>query len=214
MRIVFVGAGKEVLSAVKILTENSHEVIIIEEDKDKVDSLQDQFDCGFICGDGSNPDLLQETNPQSVDTLFAISDSDQDNIITGLIGESLQFKRVVVSIRNDAYAKICTELGLENVIIPSQTVGKSLVKLAHNENSTELKDYIKGEVELFKMVISKKEEGPIYDLKLPKDAKPICLYRGDTPYFTSDESELKENDELIILTTEKTLSSLKERHAS
>ncbi len=214
MRIVFIGAGKDVLNAVPILIEKGNEVIIIEEDEKKIESLQDQFDCGLICGDGSNPDLLQETNPKSVDALFAVSDSDQDNIITGLVGKSLEFKRVIVSIQNVAYEKICTELGLENVIVPHRTIGNSLVKLAENGNSSELKEYIKGDVELFKITITEQEAGPIEQLKFPQEAQPIYLYRGDSFHFISEKTTLKKDDELIVLTNEKTLPSLKEKYAS
>ena len=55
MRIVFSGAGPMTIMAVQLLTEQGHEVIIIELDKDKIDRLSEELDCSFLHGDAAKP---------------------------------------------------------------------------------------------------------------------------------------------------------------
>ena len=60
MRIVFSGAGPMTIMAVQLLTEQGHEVIIIELDKDKMDRLSEELDCSFLHGDASKPGKVLE----------------------------------------------------------------------------------------------------------------------------------------------------------
>lgn len=209
MRIVFVGASDTALQAAERLIQKSHEVVMIEENQQRIEQLRDRLDCGFLHGDGSNPEILQETNPKSVDCLIAMTNEDQDNIIVGLVGKSLGFKQVIVSVRNVSYEKVCTELGLEHVIVPSRTIGRSLVDLVENQEAPDLKDYFKKEAALLKCMI--KENQSVEQLNLPKNAHVICLYRDETFCLLNGDGSLKAGDELIILTEKKEKEALEKR---
>ncbi len=84
MRTAFVGAGKVSVETAKALIKKGHEVVIIETDNAKIDELSDEMDCSFLHGDGSQPNLLREVNPEQTDFLFCLTSSDQDNVIASL----------------------------------------------------------------------------------------------------------------------------------
>ena len=86
MRAVFLGGGALSVMTDRVLLNRAHEVIIIEQDKDRIDVLSDEFACGFIHGDGSKPAILRETDPRDVDFLFCLTSNDQINIIASLGG--------------------------------------------------------------------------------------------------------------------------------
>lgn len=199
MRIVFVGACERVLYAAKELREKGYEIIIIEKDEEKVKTLSEEIDCGWIRGDGSNPEILQETKPESVDFLFGFTDTDQTNILIGLLGKSLKFKEVVVIIRNTAFEKICQELGLENVFVPSQKIGNAIVGFIEKGETTEIRDYIKGDRDLFKLVIDEENTKPIKELDLPSSSEALGFYRDEQFHFVDEDSAFKKDDELILL---------------
>jgi Trk K+ transport system NAD-binding subunit len=67
MRAVFPGGGALPVMTDSVLLNRAHEVIIIEQDKDRIDVLSDEFACGFIRSDGSKPAILRETDPRDVD---------------------------------------------------------------------------------------------------------------------------------------------------
>lgn len=211
MRIVFVGASDATLQATKQLLEKGYEVIMIEEDEKKVESLKEELDCGIIHGDGSNPEILQEANPKSSDLLFALTDSDQDNILIGLVGQSLKFKTIVVGIRNTSYEKIGLELGLENIIVPSRTIGNNLVNFVENEDAPDLKEYFKSDARLFKTVLEKECPDTVRAIGLPDNAQVICYYRDGTFKLVDDNTKLQEHDEIIILTKKKEIPELEKK---
>jgi len=132
MRAVFIGAGALALATARLLREKGEEVVIIEQDKERIDGLNEEIDCGFLHGDGSKPAILREANPEGTDVLFALTGNDQANILASLVGRSLGFKRVVTKIDDPELEHVCKELGLEDVIVPSRTIGRFLAE-RHSE---------------------------------------------------------------------------------
>ena len=211
MRIAFVGAGELSVDTARILLERGHEVVIIETDREKIEELNDDMDCAFLQGDGSRPDILEEVDPGHTDYLFCLSDNDQYNIISALVGRSLGFDKVVVHILNPAFDNICRELGLNNRINSSRTISRYLADMVGGVDILELTTIIKGEARFFNFIVDKKTRGGVSKLDLPENARVICYYR-DGKFMLADEStELKEDDEVVILTHSEHLSELTKR---
>ena len=55
MRAVFIGAGELSCMTARQLLEKRYEVVVIEQDKERIDELGRDMDVGFIHGDGSKP---------------------------------------------------------------------------------------------------------------------------------------------------------------
>jgi len=96
--VTFIGASPLAVKAARTLTERGHEVILIDTDHEKIETLSDTLDCGLITGDGSRPAVLQEVGPEQTDFLFCVSDRDESNVLAALVGRSLGFGRVVPKI--------------------------------------------------------------------------------------------------------------------
>ena len=211
MRTVFIGAGELSIATAKQLIKKGHEVIIIEVDESIIDEHADTLDCSFLHGDGSKPEVLREVSPEQTDFLFCLSGRDQANVIAGLVGRSLGFKRVVTSIADPDLDPICRQLGLKETIIPSRAISRYLVDMVEDETSIELSSMIKDEARLFMFVATDEEAGKVKDLELPSGAKVVCLYRDGEFMLASEETSLKKADEVVILTHGKNLKTLEVR---
>jgi trk/ktr system potassium uptake protein len=211
MRVAFVGASQLAVMTAKLLIGRGHEVVMIESDKAVIDTLSDELACAFLHGDGSRPHILREVGPEQTDVLFCLTANDQVNILAGLIGRSLGFKRVVPSIRDPELMSICGELGLDHTIIPDQTISRYLADMMVGVDVLELSTLIKGEARFFSFVARDQEAGPIADLKLPDQARVVCYYRGEEFNLTDEQTKLRKGDEVVILTHSKHLAALQER---
>ena len=213
MRLAFIGTSSLALTTAEMLVEAGHEVVFIEKDKARIEDLSERMDAGFLHGDGTEPDVLRDAEPDNTDVLFCLLDSDQTNIIAALVGRSLGFKRVVPRIANPQFQRICNELGLENTVLPNRAVAAHLVDLLHGEKSLEMSSLIRGDAEVFNFVVSEEDAIPLEELELPKDTRIICLYRGDAFTLPEQVSALQEGDEVILVTHKDRLAELKERWA-
>ena len=76
MRAVFIGASPATLATVRVLMPRGHEVVIIERDKETIETLAETLDCGILHGDGSRPALLKEADPHRTDFLFCLTNNE------------------------------------------------------------------------------------------------------------------------------------------
>lgn len=213
MRIVFVGTSSLTVMTARNMIQQKHDVVLVEKDKQRIEALSDQLDCGFLHGDGGAPDILKEADPEHTDFLFCMTGNDQTNIISGLIGRSLGFRKVVIKIEDPAYEHICTELGLEHAIIPTRTISRYLSDMVQGRDIMELSTMIGDEARFFSFVARAEDEGEAARLDLPKNARIICYYRDGRFALADRDVKLKKGDEVVVLAHRESLQALKERWA-
>jgi trk/ktr system potassium uptake protein len=211
MRAVFIGASALSVMTARFLLARGHEVVIIEKEKEVIDALSAELDCGFLHADGAKPAVLREADPEHTDVLFCLTGSDQANIISSLVGRSLGFGRVVTKINDPEFEHICIELGLEGTIIPARTVGRHLTEMFEGTNPLEISAMIKAEARVFSFVARAEDAKPISELELPDSTRIICLYRDQKFLLPGDDDRLKAGDEVVLITHGRNLPALAER---
>lgn len=211
MRVAFIGASALTVSTAHLLVARSHEVIIVERDKDLIEELSAELDCGFVHGNGARPNILKELDPSSLDLLFCLTESDETNIIASLVGQSLGLKRVVTRIGDPELEHVCLGLGLEDVIVPSQTIARHLAEMAAGRDALELSALLHEEMRLFGFVAGAEDEKPLAELELPRQARVVYLRRGDKVLFADPDVALRQDDEVVLVAHRKALAELQER---
>lgn len=194
-----------------MLIEEDHDVVIIESNKERIDEISEDLDCGFINGDGTKPEILNEADPQKTDILFCNTELDQSNIIANLLAKTLGYKRVVSIVRDSSLEQLCSELQLENTILISRMTSNFLHKLVYETEVIDEKSLLKNGASLFSLTASKNEEKEIKEIKLPQDTQIVWIYRGEEYIPANPDIKLQDNDEVIILTNVEHMDELKEQ---
>ena len=211
MRAVFLGGGSLAVNTARALLKRGHEVVLIELDKKVIDMLSEELDCGFIHGDGSRPAILREADPQHSAVLYCLSNHDQTNIIASLVGRSLGFNRVVTKIEDPELEHICIELGLEDTIIPSRSIGIHLAELFEGRDPMEFSTMLRDDARVFSLVAHADDAGPMDALKLPERTRIVCLYRNGEFLVPDKDTDLRADDEVVLITHRANLETLNER---
>jgi trk system potassium uptake protein TrkA len=211
MRIVFSGASPLTIITAKTLIKQGHEVIIIEVDKEKIDQISDELDCSFLHGDSTKPAILSQVDPKNSDILFCLTNSDQINIITSLLGRSMGFKRVITSIEDTDLVQLCRELGLEDTIIPIWAMSRHLDNMVRGLDNINLSTLLKEDARFFTFTAGEEDAISVGELGLPKDAQVVFYYRDKKFHFADNDTKLHKGDEIVILTHSKNLPDFNER---
>lgn len=214
MRLVFVGGGTLTVKTARTLVSRGHEVVIVERDKDRVEALSDELDCGILCGDGTRPAVLREAAPAEADVLLCLTGNDQVNLIASLVGRSLGFPRVVTRIEDDEFEHICIELGLEEPVIPARAIARFLADRLEGQDVLELSSVIKGDARAFLFVARDEDAVPVSELSLPERARVVHLYRDGQFKLVDADLRLQRGDEVVVITDRRHLDALRERWGS
>ena len=213
MRIGFTGSGPLAILTARELLEDGHEVIIIESDKERIEELAEDLDCGFLHGDGSRPKVLKELSPENTDYLFCINEHDENAIITALVGRSLGFEHVITVIEEPDFLTICSELGLEDVQVPDYEVSKRLASMVEGRRSEDFSALADGGLMLFEFAVDDRAGSRIGDLDLPQQASVIAVRRGDKTRLAEPDMELSRDEHVVILVHRDSLDQLEEKFA-
>ena len=211
MRAVFIGASATSLATARMLLGAGHEVVLIEKVRERAEAVAKELDCGCLHGDGSKPAVLREADPEHSDLLYCLTENDQANILASLVGRTLGFRRVVCKIHDPELTHLCVELGLENVIIPAQTIGRHLAQMFEGHDPWEISAKIRGDARMFSFIVKEGEEARLNELDLPRGTRVICLYRKDRFLLPDDDTRLTSGDEVVLITESANLPKLAER---
>lgn len=105
MNIFIVGGGLVGSTLAEKLARDGHDVTLIEEDPAKVRELSDRLDAQVVEGNGATAVVLRRAGIEHADLLVGTTDSDEANMVVGLLAASLfQVPRVVVRLRDPGHA--------------------------------------------------------------------------------------------------------------
>ena len=105
MRIVIVGAGEVGFNVARNLSQDGHDVVLVEENPDRAAKAENELDVMVIRGNGARPSVLEKAGIREgtlVEMLIACSSRDEVNILACWISNKRGVRQV-----------ICRAVGLE-----------------------------------------------------------------------------------------------------
>lgn len=127
--VIILGGGRIALYLANQLLQMGVRVKIIErniEHCDEIKRLVPKAD--VICGDGTNPDILEEEGISSVDAFVALTGSDQNNIVTSMFASRYGAKKVITKVNEDYYRDMVETNALESCVTPKHIAADFIVQ--------------------------------------------------------------------------------------
>ena len=101
MRIAIGGAGNVGRYVAQDLKERGHDVVIIEQNKELVDSLRDDYDVNWVVGDACELHTLDAAVLSSCEVVVAATGDDEDNLVISLLAkQEFAVPRVVARVNH------------------------------------------------------------------------------------------------------------------
>ena len=199
MRVVIVGGSKFGTATAEQLIDHGHEVVIIDRDRARLESLSETLDCGMVEGDGTSPSVLREARAGEDDVMIALTNASDDNILAALVARSVGFGRVIPQIISPELMEVCAELDLTDTITPHATVARSLCRAL--EDHAEVSETLNLSQDLRLKRVGMPEDWEtcsLEDVDLPEACRPIARIREEKEVLASGDTELRAGDELLL----------------
>ena len=110
MKIVIIGLGTIGRTILKSLSGEGHTITIIDENKDKVESLIERYDVFGVVGNGACVDIQREAKMKDADLAIVLTDSDELNIFACLVAKKIGVKSTVARVCNPEYRRQILEM--------------------------------------------------------------------------------------------------------
>ena len=135
--VFLIGGGRITYYLTTLLTKMNLPVKIVEQKMERCRQLSELFPhATIIHGDGTDQDLLEVENLASSDAFIAITDRDEDNLITALYAKHLGVPKVIPKANRQNYTGIAQSVGLDCVVSPKYITAERILQVVRwMENS-------------------------------------------------------------------------------
>ncbi len=152
MRIVIVGDGKVGTTMTEYLSNEGHDIVVIDRNPRVIENAVNNSDVIGICGNGASYDVLLEAGAGKADIVIAATSSDEINILCCLTAKKLGARNTIARVRNPDYAKqlrfMREELGLSMVVNPEFESAREIARMLRSPATITRDDFSKGRIEL------------------------------------------------------------------
>ena len=159
MKIIIVGCGKVGYTLVEQLSEEGHEITVIDSNAERVQAAVDALDVIGYIGNGNSYKMQKEAGVEEAELLIAVTSQDEVNLLSCLIAKKAGNCKTIARVRNPEYMEeisfIREELGLSLSINPELATARDIDRLIQVPSALEVDTFAKGRAYMFRLEVPK-----------------------------------------------------------
>ena len=205
-KILIIGGGNIGYNLAKNieLSFESARVKIIEKDKNRAELIaKDLNDTIVINGNGLDEDVLNEANLDEVETVLALTNDDEDNLMVSVLVEKFsKNKRTMALINKPNYSLLQSSLKIDDLIDPRMNTVSSILKHVHKGTIENAYTILNGEYEVIEADIIETSELINKELKnsnLPDEIRIGAILRGENMIIPTSSYVFQKDDTVVLL---------------
>jgi len=157
LRIIIVGAGKVGETLVEQLSQEGHNITVIDKDPGKIRDITSSYDVMGYAGNGASYVTLSEAGASTADLVIAVTDSDELNLLCCTIAKQFSKCAAIARVRTPDYSKeaayLREKLGLAMIINPDLVAARVMSRILFMPRALEINSFAHGQAEIVKLKI-------------------------------------------------------------
>jgi len=203
-KIRIIGGGRIGLYlAQKLEQEEDTRVKIIERNQKRAHVIADKLKMTpVINGDALEQEILQEVNISSSDTVIAVSNDDEVNILSALLAKKHGCSTSIVLVNSNSFAPLFSSLGIDIIVNPREITVSSILRYIRNLKVRNVHSICDSQAEIIEIdafessySVGKK----IAELNLPEGIIICMIIRNEEVIVPRPDFEIVAKDRLIVM---------------
>lgn len=217
MKIVIAGAGEVGSHLAKMLSGNSHDITVIDDDQKRLEEVSGMADVITFEGDSTTFATLKRASVRKCDLFIAVNPEENTNILSAILAKQLGAKKAIARIDNNEYLEpnnkeMFIDMGIDYLFYPEKVAAQEVINLLGHTSTTEYVDFSGGKLSLvvFKLdasspldgktlleVTANREHLPYRTVAISRDGETIIprgndkFMEGDNVYVITDQESVK-----------------------
>ena len=219
MKIIIAGAGDVGSHLAKLLSSESHDIYLIDENEERLNTISSQIDVFTISGDAKSVEIMEQKLIITCDLLIAVTSSEETNMLICILGKKLGAKHTIARINDDNIINenrehFYNELGIDTLISPTHLATLEIERLINQAAFTDDIEFDNGKLTVFGISLSKKSilidksVRESADLNPNLSFKPLALHRNDLTLLVDGDTILKENDIVYFISLRESIENI------
>jgi len=210
-RVVIVGGGNVGLFLARQLEEEHQTVSIklIEAIPERANFIASMLKKTIVIqGNALDNEILDEANTGTAETVVAVTENDEVNILASLLAKRAGCRRAITLINNAAYPPLMSSLGIDVSVNPRAITVSSVlhyVRRGRIRSVYSIKDGIVEVIEGEAVETSSLVGSPLRDVKLPEGIVVGAVVRGEAVLIPRGGTIIEPKDRVILITPANTV---------
>ncbi len=208
-RVMIAGGGNIGLRLARAL-EADYSVRLIEHNKRRCEMLAAKLNRALVLnGDATDEELLGQENIAEMDLFVAVTNDDENNIMSCLLAKKMGARRVVALINRRSYDDLLQSGQIDIAISPAQaTIGKLLAHVRRGD-VVAVHSLRRGAAEALEAVVHGDREScrltgrRVEEIELPAGATIGAVVRGGDVLMAHHDTRIEAEDHVIVFVTDK-----------
>ena len=218
-KILIIGGGNIGFNLAKNLEESldSARVKIVEKNKERAEYLANNLNNTIIInGDGLDEEALIEANLGEAETVLALTNDDEDNLMVSVLVEKfakdqkeIEDKRTMALINKPNYSLLQSSLKIDDLIDPRMNTVSSILKHIHKGTIENAYTISNGEYEVIEAEIIETSElinKEIKNSNLPDDIRIGAILRNKKVIIPRSDFIFQKNDSVVFIAKNDSIS--------
>jgi trk system potassium uptake protein TrkA len=207
---VMIAGGGNIGRRLAAQIEREYDVKVIDHNKAVSNLLAEQLHHTLVLqGDATDEELLEQENVDAMDVFCALTNDDEDNIMSALLAKRMGAHRVIALINRSAYVDLVQGGEIDIAISPAQaTVGPLLSKIRRGD-MVAVHSLRRGAAEVLEVVVhgdaktSRVVGRRIEEIALPEGATIAAIIRNHDVIIAHHDTLIEAEDHLILFVLNK-----------
>jgi trk system potassium uptake protein TrkA len=221
MNIVIAGDGEVGFHLAKLLTDENHDITVVDPHTELLKLIESHTDLMTIAGNSTCISVLERANIKRADLLISVVHDEHINLMTCIIGKKLGAKRTIARVANTEYLlpntmELFKSLGVDHMVCPELLAAEEVVSLLEQSAATETFRFSNGKLILF--LIKLDEQAKVVGKTLDQIAsefpnlnfRAVAIHRNSKTIIPRGNDEFKANDLAYVVSKPDGIKTLME----
>ena len=205
-KILIIGGGNIGFNLAKNLETHmdSLRIKVIEKNKERAEFIANELNNTIVInGNGLDEAILEEANISEVETVLALTNDDEDNLMVSVLVEKFSKNKRTMALTNKPnYSLLKSSLKIDDLIDPRMDTVSTILKHVHKGTIETAYTLLNGEYEVIEADIIETSELINKDLKganLPDEIRIGAILRKDEILIPRSNSKFEKGDTVVFL---------------
>ena len=205
-KFLIIGGGNIGFNLAKNLENTMDEarIKIVEKNKERAEHIANILNNSLVInGNGLDEDVLKEANIEDAETVLALTNDDEDNLMVSVLVEKFsKDKRTMALINKPNYSLLQNSLKIDDLIDPRMNTVSSILKHVHKGTIETAYTILNGEFEVIEAEIIDSSELINKELKnsnLPDDIRIGAILRKNDIIIPTSKFIFEKKDIVVFL---------------
>ena len=212
MRIIIAGAGEVGTHLAKMLSNENHEIILIDTEQDRLKPIDSSIDVLTHEGSATSVKILQDSLSKKTDLFIAVTHSEDTNITSSILAKRFGAIKTIARIDNIDYLESSTleffkSIGIDSLIYPELIAAREVLGLLHETGATDFMEFSGGKLAMYVQKLD--EKAPIINRSLQEISlmnrtdkyRAVAIKRDGTTIIPRGNEQFHLGDTVYVIST-------------